>query len=93
MRILLTGAEGQLGRVICSGLGTHEVIAPSEAELDICDRRQVDTALEHARPDLLLNAAAYTDVDGCELDPARAMQVNAEGTRHVAEAAAGCGAS
>ena len=68
MRILLTGAEGQLGRVVRSGFGAHQVIAPSEAELDICDRRQVEAALDRARPDLLLNAAAYTDVDGAETD-------------------------
>ncbi len=79
MRVLITGAEGQLGRVVRSGFGTHEVIAPSEAELDICDRRQVEDALDQARPDLLLNAAAYTDVDGAESDPEAAFAGNARG--------------
>ena len=79
MRILLTGAEGQLGRVVRSGFGSHEVIAPSETELDICNRRKVDEALDRARPDLLLNAAAYTDVDGAESDPEAAFAGNARG--------------
>ena len=79
MRILLSGAEGQLGRVVRSGFGTHEVIAPSEAELDICDRRKVEATLDQTRPDLLLNAAAYTDVDGAESDPETAFAGNARG--------------
>ena len=79
MRILLTGAEGQLGRVVQLGFGTHQVIAPSEADLDICERRQVEAALDQVRPDLLLNAAAYTDVDGAETDPEAAFAGNARG--------------
>jgi dTDP-4-dehydrorhamnose reductase len=65
--------------VVRSGFGTHRVIAPSEADLDICDRRQVEAALDQARPDLLLNAAAYTDVDGAETDPEAAFAGNAHG--------------
>lgn len=79
MKILLAGAEGQLGSVVRSGFGAHQVIAPSEADLDICDRRQVEAALDRARPDLLLNAAAYTDVDGAESEPEAAFAVNARG--------------
>ena len=79
MKILVTGAEGQLGSVVRSGFGAHQVIAPSEADLDICDRRQVEAALDQARPDLLLNAAAYTNVDGAESDPEAAFAVNARG--------------
>jgi dTDP-4-dehydrorhamnose reductase len=86
VRILLTGAEGQLGRVICSGFGAHQVIAPSEAELDICDRRQVEAALDQARPDLLLNAAAYTDVDGAESHAEMAFAGNARGPGILSEA-------
>jgi len=79
VRVLLTGAEGQLGRVVQSGFGTHRVIAPSEADLDICERRQVEAALDQVRPDLLLNAAAYTDVDGAETHPEAAFTGNARG--------------
>jgi dTDP-4-dehydrorhamnose reductase len=86
VRVLLAGAEGQLGRVLRSGFGTHEMIAPSEAELDICDRRQVEAALDQARPDLLLNAAAYTDVDGAETDLEAAFAGNARGPGNLAVA-------
>jgi dTDP-4-dehydrorhamnose reductase len=86
LRVLLTGAEGQLGRVVRSGFGTHEVIAPREADLDICDRRQVEETLDQARPDLLLNAAAYTDVDAAESDPEAAFAVNARGPGILAAA-------
>lgn len=86
MRILLTGAEGQLGRVICTGFGAHQVIAPSEAELDICDQRKVEAALDRARPDLLLNAAAYTDVDGAETQAELAFAGNARGPGILSQA-------
>jgi dTDP-4-dehydrorhamnose reductase len=84
VRILLTGAEGQLGRVVRSGFGSHQVIAPPEAELDICDPRRLEAALDQARPDLLLNAAAYTDVDGAESDPEAAFAANVRGPRILA---------
>jgi len=86
VRILLTGAEGQLGQIICSGFGDHRVIAPKEADLDICDRRQVEAALDGARPDLLLNAAAYTDVDGAETHEEQAFAGNARGPEILAQA-------
>jgi dTDP-4-dehydrorhamnose reductase len=89
VRILLAGADGQLGRAVRSGFGTHQVIAPREADLDICDRRRVEAALDEARPDLLLNAAAYTDVDGAESDPEAAFAVNARGPGILAAATAG----
>mgnify|MGYP001814915977 CR=1 FL=1 len=88
MRVLITGAEGQLGRVVQSGFGAHQVVAPRESELDICDRRQVEEALDAVRPDLLLNAAAYTDVDGAESDPEAAFAGNARGPGILAVATA-----
>jgi dTDP-4-dehydrorhamnose reductase len=86
VRILLTGAEGQLGRVVRSGFGTHQVIAPPEAELDICNPRMVEAALDSTRPDLLFNAAAYTDVDSAESDPEGAFAGNARGPAILAAA-------
>ena len=86
MKILLAGAEGQLGSVVRSGFGAHQVIAPSEADLDICDPHQVEAALDRTLPDLLLNAAAYTDVDGAESDPETAFAVNARGPGILAAA-------
>ncbi len=61
------------------------------ADLDNCDITQPDALMrffDEARPDVVVHAAAYTDVDGCERDPERAMRANAEGTKNVARAAA-----
>jgi dTDP-4-dehydrorhamnose reductase len=74
--------------VVQSGFGAHQVVAPRESELDICDRRQVEDALDAVRPDLLLNAAAYTDVDGAESDPEAAFAGNARGPGILAAATA-----
>jgi dTDP-4-dehydrorhamnose reductase len=86
VRVLLTGAEGQLGRVVRSGFGAHQVIAPPEADLDICNPGLVEAALDETRPDLLFNAAAYTDVDGAETDPDAAFAGNARGPAILAAA-------
>jgi dTDP-4-dehydrorhamnose reductase len=100
-RVLVTGAAGQLGGYLrlalqqqgatAIGLGAHaadgiDIIA------DITDANAIETALAGARPDAVIHAAAYTDVDGCERDPARAEAVNANGSRYVAMAARAAGA-
>jgi dTDP-4-dehydrorhamnose reductase len=72
--------------VVQSGFGAHQVIAPREADLDICERHQVEAALDQTRPDLLLNAAAYTDVDGAESDREAAFAGNARGPGILAAA-------
>lgn len=90
MRVLITGAEGQVGRELVeafSARGGLEVIATGRRELDVADRDSTLQAICSSEPDVVVHAAAWTDVDGCELDPARALQVNALGTRHVAEGA------
>lgn len=89
MRVLVTGAGGQLGREVvdaCSAAG-DEVVACDHAVLDVSDRDQVLQVVVAAAPDAVVHAAAWTDVDGCETDPERAYKVNALGTRHVAEGA------
>ncbi len=95
MRILITGAGGQLGidlvRTATAG-ARHHVVAADRARLDVGDRDQVLGALTELRPDLILHAGAWTDVDACEADPDRAWRVNALGCRHVAEGAAAVGA-
>jgi dTDP-4-dehydrorhamnose reductase len=70
----------------------HDVIARSRAELDISDREAVLATVAQARPDAVLNCAAYTNVDGAEADPDGAGAVNASGAGFVAEAAAAVGA-
>lgn len=92
MRILLTGAAGQVGLELADAFADHEVVALDRAALDVGDRDQVWTAVTAAGPDAVVHAAAWTDVDGCEDDPDRAFRVNAIGTRHVADAARAVGA-
>ena len=64
MRLLVTGAAGMLGRDVVAAAGDHEVIALARAELDITDAAAVSATIEAARPDAVINCAAWTDVDG-----------------------------
>jgi dTDP-4-dehydrorhamnose reductase len=85
MRIVITGADGQLGEELVRALAVQaEVIGTTLAELDVTDSCCAEK-LASLRPDWVVHAAAATDVDGCEGEPERAMAVNAEGTRRVAE--------
>ena len=96
MRVLVTGAAGQVGSEITSELerlsaerprDPIDVIAADRSRLDVADRDQVLSAICHLEPDLVIHVAAWTAVDECEADPDRALSVNALGTRHVADAA------
>ena len=93
MRVLITGAGGQLGYEL-------QRSCPAEVELHCLDRAALDITLPEAvldqvaaaAPDLVINAAAYTAVDGAETKPDLAVAVNAEGPGLLARAAAGAGA-
>ena len=87
MKVLITGGGGQLGRELPAAFLGHEVVAPSRDSLDVGSRDSVMQCITTVRPDAVVHGAAYTDVDGCELDPDKAYQVNSLGTRHVAEGA------
>ena len=94
MTILVTGGNGQLGTelgFVLSAAGDDAMIA-SSAELDVTDRDLVHQVLGAVRPEVVIHGGAWTNVDGCELDPRRAFAVNALGSRHVAEASARVGA-
>jgi dTDP-4-dehydrorhamnose reductase len=84
MRWAVTGAAGQLGRALVGRLGPRVAWAGGRADLDVSDRAAVARVLEAARPDVVVNAAAYNDVDGAEGDAASAMAVNAIGPAHLA---------
>ncbi len=89
MRVLVTGAKGQLGTDLvktCTEAG-DEVISCSRTDLDLTDRDSVLGAITSTRPDVVLNAGAWTAVDACESDPDRAFLTNALGVRWVSEAA------
>ncbi|HET8945326.1 MAG TPA: dTDP-4-dehydrorhamnose reductase [Dehalococcoidia bacterium] len=92
MRILITGANGQLGRALVVAL-VDDVVALGHGELDITDAGAVRRALAEARPEVVVHAAAWTDTAGCERDPERAMLVNGRGAGIVAEACREAGAA
>jgi len=88
LRVLVTGAGGQLGLELAAILPErgHETVALSRADLDVTDAGVVEGVLEEHVPDFVINAAAYTDVDGCETEEALAYSVNALGPRNLAQA-------
>ncbi len=89
MRLLVTGAEGQVGREIVKHGGTlgHDVIAAGRADLNIADYASVSARFRHIRPDAVINCAAYNNVDGAEADWQTAYMANAIGVRNLANAA------
>jgi dTDP-4-dehydrorhamnose reductase len=95
MRVLITGTGGMVGHVLAEHCeaGGDEVFAHDRASLDITDERAVREAFALARPDAAINCAAWTDVDGCELDPQRAFLVNSKGVELLATASRLVGAS
>jgi len=88
VRILVIGARGQLGSEIGSVAGSaHELHSATRMEADVTDLQQVRSLVAQAKPDVVVNAAAYTNVDNCESNQAEAFRVNALGARNVAIAA------
>jgi dTDP-4-dehydrorhamnose reductase len=77
MRILLTGSSGQIGRELAPFLSAHDVIAPSHAGCDLADPASIRNAVRDARPDVIINPAAYTAVDKAEQETSLAHAVNA----------------
>jgi len=101
MKILITGSSGMLGRALCKVLGgEHELIGidirhceerSDEAisrfyKIDLSDKIKVKDAFKKECPDIVIHAAAWTDVDGCEENPDKAHEMNVEVTKNVAEA-------
>lgn len=93
-RWLVTGAGGMLGRDLVAMLARRgaSVIPVTRRELDVTDRPAVAVALRDARPDVVVNCAAWTDVDLAETREAEALAVNGDGAAHVAAACALVGA-
>ncbi len=83
MRVLITGADGQLGQELKSLLSVHEEVFAYDLDLDITDRDLVVSKINKVKPEVVFHCAAMTDVDGCERDPDRATAANDEGTGHV----------
>jgi dTDP-4-dehydrorhamnose reductase len=87
LRILVTGAGGQLGTDLLALGGRHEMVGARRDVVDVGNRDSVLAALTSVSPDIVVHAAAWTAVDACESDPDRAFRVNALGCRNVAEGA------
>ncbi len=87
MRILITGAQGQLGQALQQALSGEELILKDLPEFDLA-HSDSESQIVAARPSVILHVGAYTNVDGAEREPVRAMTVNAKGTILVTRAAA-----
>lgn len=87
MKVLITGANGQLGRELVLYLerdSLFQIIPLTRQELDVTDYQKVQTTLQRFNPDIIIHTAAYTQVDQAEMDQDQAFAVNALGTRNIA---------
>jgi dTDP-4-dehydrorhamnose reductase len=84
LKVFIAGAKGQLGHALQETLGQHETIAYDLDELDITQLEATRKVLEHIRPQVVINAAAYTKVDQAESEPEIAFRINALGPRNLA---------
>jgi len=93
-RILVIGAKGMLGRALVSelhhSLSEYDVLAWDIEEIDIRKREETIAKIEEVHPSVVVNLAAYTDVDGCETNVQEAFLVNSDGMRHIAEGVRRC---
>lgn len=93
MKILITGGGGQLawelGRSVPANV---DAVVLSRDELDIADAQAVSDTVARLRPDAIINAAAYTNVDGAQSDEQQAFRINGDGPRHLANACTANGA-
>jgi dTDP-4-dehydrorhamnose reductase len=95
MKLLVAGAAGMLGRdvMLAAGNAVHDVVGFGRAELNVTDPAGLEKKLDLERPDVVINCAAWTDVDGAEESEQAAFAVNGTGAGNIAAAAAKVGAA
>jgi len=95
MKVLLIGANGQLGSDLLKVFrAAGDTVAPfTHAQLDVCSEAQIAQAMSEAKPDVILNTAAFHRVDECETNSAPAFQVNGTAVKYLAQAAKAAGAT
>ena len=93
MRIVATGHKGQLGQALLTALARDEVLGLDLPEADITASSSIIDRVAEYKPDVVIHAAAMTDVDGCEQNPELAFRVNVIGTQNIALACERCGAA
>ena len=85
MKILITGSNGMLGHDLEKVLkDNHELVLTTSKTLDITDKDKTLDFIVECKPDVVINSAAYTDVDGCETNQDLAYAVNGDGVRNLA---------
>jgi dTDP-4-dehydrorhamnose reductase len=91
--VLVVGAAGRLGAAVVDTFADADVVGYVRATLDVADPEAVRRAVAEVAPAVIINCAAFNDVDGAEDDPASALAVNAFAVRSLARAAGACGAT
>lgn len=84
MKILIAGGNGQIGRALQTALTTHDVVSVDLPEVDITDKAAVFDLIAAEQPQVVINSAAYTNVDGCAQNPTLAYRANALGPQNLA---------
>lgn len=94
MKVVVTGAAGQLGQDVVLELArkNHQAFGTDRTQLDITNEEDVSAYINEVKPDVILHCAAYTNVDAAEEDEDAAYQINAAGTEYLAKAAKQIGA-
>ena len=101
MKILITGSAGMLGTELCKVLGkeneivgldvvrlkTTDVRLQTFYEASVTDAEEIKKIFDREKPDLIIHAAAFTDVDGCEKESEKAYEINVRGTQNIAQTA------
>src|SRR5215475_1561534 len=87
MKVLILGGTGLLGKALVRVWRDDEVLAMGSRDVDIRDAGKLQEIVHASRPDWIVLAAAYTDVDGCESHPDLAFAINRDGAANVAEVA------